>query len=47
MLKQKFQRYELIYCPFDLKNFIEKIKLAYIKSKFAINSKVKPFKLYN
>jgi len=40
-VKTKFQRYELIYCPFDLNNFIEKINLAYIKSRFAINSKVK------
>jgi len=40
-VKTKFQRYELIYCPFDLNNFIEKINLAYIKSKFAINSKVR------
>jgi DNA-binding response OmpR family regulator len=40
-IKTKFQRYELIYYPFDLNNFIEKINLAYIKSKFAINSKVK------
>jgi len=40
-VKTKFQRYELIYCPFDLNNFIEKINLAYVKSRFAINSKVK------
>ena len=40
-VKTKFQRYELIYCPFDLNNFIEKINLAYIKFRFAINSKVK------
>ena len=39
-VKTKFQRYELIYCPFNLKNFIEKINLAYMKSKFAVNSKV-------
>ena len=39
-VKTKLQRYELIYCPFSLKNFIEKINLAYIKSKFIINSKV-------
>ena len=39
-VKTKFQRYELIYCPFDLNNFIEKINLAYIKSRFAINSNV-------
>ena len=39
-VKTKLQRYELIYCPFNLKNFIEKINLAYIKSKFVINSKV-------
>ena len=30
MLKTKLQRYELIYCPFNLKNFIEKINLAYM-----------------
>ena len=36
----KLQRYELIYYPFNLKNFIEKINLAYFKSKFIINSKV-------
>jgi len=40
-IKTKFQKYELIYCPFDLNNFIEKINLACIKSRFAINSKVK------
>ena len=40
-VKTKFQRYELIYCPFDLNNFIEKINLVYIKSRFAINSKVR------
>ena len=40
-IKTKLQRYELIYCPFNLKNFIEKINLAIIKSKFLINSKVK------
>ena len=40
-VKTKFQRYELIYCPFDLNNFIEKINLAYIKFRFLINSKVK------
>ena len=39
-VKTKLQKHELIYCPFNLKNFIEKINLAYIKSKFAINSKV-------
>ena len=39
-IKTKFQKYELIYCPFDLNNFIEKINLACIKSRFAINSKV-------
>ena len=38
--KTKLQKYELIYCPFNLKNFIEKINLAYMKSKFVINSKV-------
>ena len=40
-VKTKFQKFELIYYPFDLNNFIEKINLAYIKSRFAINSKVK------
>ena len=40
-VKTKLQKYELIYCPFNLKNFIEKINLAHIKSKFVINSKVK------
>ena len=40
-VKTKLQRYELIYCPFNLKNFIEKINLTYIKSQFVINSKVK------
>jgi len=39
-IKTKFQRYELIYYPFNLKNFIEKINLIYIKFKFVINSKV-------
>ena len=39
-VKIKLQKYELIYCPFNLKNFIEKINLAYFKSKFIINSKV-------
>ena len=39
-VRTKLQRYELIYCPFNLKNFIEKINLVYIKSKFVINSKV-------
>ena len=39
-VKTKFQRYELIYYPFNLENFIEKINLSYIKSKFVINSKV-------
>ena len=38
--KTKLQKYELIYYPFNLRNFIEKINLAYMKSKFAINSKV-------
>ena len=39
--KTIFQKYELIYFPFNFKNFIEKINLAYIKSQFADNSKVK------
>ena len=39
-IKTKLQRHELIYYPFNLKNFIEKINLVYIKSKFVINSKV-------
>ena len=40
-VKTKLQKYEIIYCPFNLKNFIEKINLAYMKSKFVIDSKVK------
>jgi DNA-binding response OmpR family regulator len=40
-VKTKFQRYELIYFPFDLNNFIEKINLACNKSRFLINSKIK------
>ena len=39
-IKTKFQRYELIYCPFSLKNFVEKINIIYLKSQFADNSKV-------
>ena len=39
-IKTKFQRYELIYCPFSLKNFVEKINLIYLKSQFADNSKI-------
>ena len=39
--KTKLKKYELIYCPFNLKNFIEKINLAYMKYKFVIDSKVK------
>ena len=39
--KTKLQKYELIYYPFNLTNFIEKINLAYMKSKFVIDSKVK------
>ena len=38
--KTKFQKYELIYYPLNLKNFIEKIKLSCIKATFADNSKV-------
>ena len=38
--KTKFQKYELIYYPLNLKNFIEKIKLSCVKAKFADNSKV-------
>jgi len=38
--KTKLQKYELIYCPFNLINFIEKINLAYSKYNFVINSKV-------
>ena len=38
--KTKLQKYELVYCPFNFKNFIEKINLIYIKSKFANNSKI-------
>ena len=40
-VKTKFQRYELNYCPFNLNNFIDKINLTYIKSRFLVNSKVK------
>ena len=36
----KFQSYELIFCPFNFKNFIEKINLLYIKSRFADNSNI-------
>ena len=39
-VKTKLQKYELVYCPFNFKNFIEKINLIYIKSKFANNSKI-------
>ena len=39
--KIKLQDNELIYYPFNLKNFIEKINLTYIKSKFLLNSKVR------
>ena len=39
-IKTKLQKHELIYYPFNLKNFIEKINLTYIKSKFIVNSKV-------
>jgi DNA-binding response OmpR family regulator len=39
-VKTKLQKYELIYCPFNLKNFVEKINLAHIKSRFLINSRV-------
>ena len=39
-VKTKLQKYELIYCPFNLKNFIEKINLAYFKYKFVSNSKI-------
>ena len=40
-VKTKLKNHELIYCPFNLKNFIEKNNLAYIKSKFVVNSKIK------
>jgi len=40
-IKIKLKKYELIYYPFSLKNFIEKINLTYLKSKYAINSKIK------
>ena len=40
-IKTKFQKYELINCPFNFKNFIEKINLIYMKLQFADNSKVK------
>ena len=36
----KFQKYELIRYPFNLRNFIEKINLLYIKSQFADNLKI-------
>ena len=39
--KTKFQKCEITYCPFNLKNFVEKINLAYMKSQFADNSKIK------
>ena len=39
-VKTKLKKYELVYCPFNFKNFIEKINLIYIKSKFANNSKI-------
>ena len=39
-IKTKFQKYELTYHPFNFKNFIEKINLIYMKSKFADNSKI-------
>ena len=39
-IKTKLLTHELIYYPFNLKNFIEKINLIYIKSKFIVNSKV-------
>jgi len=39
-ISTKFQKYELIHTPFNLKNFIEKINLLYIKSQFANNSKI-------
>ena len=40
-IKTEFQKYELIHYPFNLKNFIEKINLAYLRSKFVVNSKIK------
>ena len=40
-IKTKFQKYELIHYPFNLKNFIEKINLAYLRSKFVVNSNIK------
>ena len=40
-IKTKFQECELVYYPFNFKNFIEKIKLTYIKSRFIINSRIK------
>jgi DNA-binding response OmpR family regulator len=42
-VKTKFQKYELTYHPFNLINFIEKINLIYMKSKFANNSKINFF----
>ncbi len=39
-IKNKFKKHEIIYFPLNFKNFIEKIKLAYMKSKFIVNSQI-------
>ena len=39
-IKKNLSRNEFINFPINLKNFIEKINLTYIKSKFAVNSKI-------
>ena len=36
----KLKKYELVYYPLNLANFIEKINIAHIRSKFAINSRI-------
>tara|TARA_Y100000590_G_scaffold462847_1_gene628032 strand:+ start:860 stop:1504 length:645 start_codon:yes stop_codon:yes gene_type:complete len=38
--KNKVKKYEVTYFPLSIKDFIEKLKLAYIKSKFNINSNI-------
>ena len=40
-INTKFQKFELIYYPFNLVNFIEKLNLTYVKFQFADNSKIK------
>ena len=39
-VKTKFQKYELIYCPLNFKNFIDKMNITYVKYQFADNSKI-------